>query len=69
KGWALARDLRQVMLKDLYQSAAYVIPDRDELVDIPMALEELLESLNLTLEQSMDRPLEELLHEQHGTAD
>ncbi|MCG8124553.1 MAG: YihY family inner membrane protein, partial [Candidatus Thiodiazotropha taylori] len=69
KGWALARDLRQVMLKDLYQSAAYVIPDRDELVDIPMALEELLESLNLTLEQSMDRPLEELLHEQHGAAD
>ncbi|MCG7866369.1 MAG: virulence factor BrkB family protein [Candidatus Thiodiazotropha taylori] len=69
KGWALARDLRQVMLKDLYQSAAYVIPDRDELVDIPMALGELLESLNLTLEQSMDRPLEELLHEQHGAAD
>ncbi|MCG7923094.1 MAG: virulence factor BrkB family protein [Candidatus Thiodiazotropha lotti] len=69
KGWALARDLRQVMLKDLYQSAAYVIPDRDELADIPMALEELLESLNLTLEQTMDRPLEALLDEQHGSAD
>ena len=69
KGWALARDLKEVMLRDLYHSAAYVIPARDELSDIPVALEELLETLNLTLEQTMDRPLEALLDQREVSPD
>jgi membrane protein len=66
KGWALARDLREVKLNDLYHSAAYAIPESGQLVGLPDALRTLIDELNLTLNQSMDRPLEELLVEPVG---
>jgi membrane protein len=69
KGWALARDLGEVTLKELYHSAAYVIPGTDELSDIPESLVSLLEAVNLTIEQTMDQPLDALLSEQKGLAD
>jgi membrane protein len=64
KGWALARDLSEVMLKELYHSSAYVIPGRGELTDLPEALVGTFEALNLSLEQTMEQPLEILLCEQ-----
>ncbi|MET0027361.1 MAG: virulence factor BrkB family protein [Candidatus Thiodiazotropha sp.] len=61
KGWVLARDLRQVTLSDLYQSAHYVLPADDSLDEIPESLKNLLQGLNGDLREGMDRPLEELL--------
>ncbi|MET0120009.1 MAG: virulence factor BrkB family protein [Candidatus Thiodiazotropha sp. 6PLUC9] len=63
KGWALARDLRQVKLSDLYHSSAYVLPESGQMVGMPDALRDLIEGVNLTIVQTMDRSLEELLNE------
>ncbi|MES9832457.1 MAG: virulence factor BrkB family protein [Candidatus Thiodiazotropha sp. DIVDIV] len=63
KGWALARDLREVKLSDLYYSAAYVLPGSGQTAGMSEALKDLVEGLNLTLRQTMERPLEELLNE------
>ncbi len=59
--WVLARDLRQVTLNDLYQSAHYVLPGDDSLDDVPESLREMLQGLNDDLSKAMDKPLESLL--------
>ncbi len=61
KGWVLARDLRQVSLSDLYQSAHYVLPSDDSLDEVSESLRVLIQGLNGNLREGMDRPLEELL--------
>ncbi|MCU7924552.1 MAG: virulence factor BrkB family protein [Candidatus Thiodiazotropha sp. (ex Dulcina madagascariensis)] len=61
KGWALARDLREVMLTDLYRSDAYVLPDKQQVERGSDALRRLIEKLNDDMRQTMDRSLEELL--------
>ncbi|MCU7904897.1 MAG: virulence factor BrkB family protein [Candidatus Thiodiazotropha sp. (ex Epidulcina cf. delphinae)] len=61
KGWALARDLREVTLMDLYRSDAYVLPDKQQAEGISDGLRRLIEELNDDMRQTMDRPLEELL--------
>jgi membrane protein len=59
--WVLARDLRQVTLNDLYQSAHYVLPGDDSLNDVSDSLREMLQGLNGDLSKAMDKPLEQLL--------
>ena len=63
KGWALARDLREVTLSDLYHSAAYVLPDSRQFAGMSAALQGVVEQLNREMRQTMDQPLEELLTE------
>jgi DNA-binding IscR family transcriptional regulator len=63
KGWALARDLREVKLSDLYRSGAYVLPDDRQLSEISGDLKDLIEELNRTLRQTMDQSIAELLNE------
>jgi membrane protein len=64
KGWALARDLREVRLHDLYRSAPYVLPDSGNMTEITPALQDLFTELNMTLYNAMDRSLDELLTKQ-----
>ncbi len=63
RSWMLARDLRQVTLNDLYQSAHYVLPGDDslDLDDVSESLRGMLQGLNGNLREAMDKPLEQLL--------
>jgi membrane protein len=64
KGWLLARDLGEVSLLQLYQSARYVLPPAAAVREEPAALRLLIAQLEEDLEKHMDRPLASLLGEQ-----
>jgi membrane protein len=61
KGWVLARDLREVTLAELYNSDAYVLPNYQLVEMAPDRLMKLITKINNDLQQTMDRPLDELL--------
>jgi membrane protein len=61
KGWALARDLREVTVAELYSSDDYVIPDAREMEMVPERLHELIMKINRDLQQTMDLPLDEIV--------
>ncbi|MCB1758813.1 MAG: virulence factor BrkB family protein [Gammaproteobacteria bacterium] len=62
--WALARDLNQVTLYDLYRSEGFVLPEarllRDAESDADRALAGILEELGLQMKGAMAVPLEQL---------
>jgi len=61
KGWALARDLHEVTLYDLYRSAPFVLPDASELAGEPAALVDVLQGVDGTIREGMGASLGELL--------
>jgi membrane protein len=62
KGWMLARDLREVTVSELYRSDDYVIPDTREADSAPDSLNKLITKINSDLQQTMDLPLDEIVH-------
>jgi membrane protein len=61
KGWALARDLQEVTLAELYNSDAYVLPSSEHMVLASDAFRALIGQANRDLEEIMQRPLIDLL--------
>ncbi|MDJ0807654.1 MAG: virulence factor BrkB family protein [Gammaproteobacteria bacterium] len=61
KGWALARDLREVKLIELYLAAPFVLPDLAELQGESSRLSEVLTELDGEVQRGMERSLGELL--------
>jgi DNA-binding IscR family transcriptional regulator len=63
-GWALARDLNQVTLYDLYRSEGFVLPEASLLSGATsgadQALARILEDLGLQMRGAMEVPLERL---------
>lgn len=63
KGWALARDLNEVTLSELYRSAAYVLPGRAAVSRESPELQALIARLEEQMQATMDEPLEQLIGE------
>lgn len=63
KGWALARDLDEVTLSELYRSAPYVLPGREAVSGESQALQRLIAQLETQMQATMDQPLEQLIGE------
>ncbi|MES9992131.1 MAG: virulence factor BrkB family protein [Candidatus Thiodiazotropha sp.] len=61
KGWALARDLSEVSLAELFSSDAYMLPDGGSLLAASDEFRSLIEEANSDLKEKMQRPLSELL--------
>jgi membrane protein len=61
KSWALARNLRDVKLVDLYLAAPFVLPERRDLEQESPRLAKVLGELNRDLRKGMNWPLEELV--------
>jgi len=63
KGWALARDLDELSLGELYRSGPYVLPVAEALEGESTALQALLIRLEQDMMSAMEQPLEGLLRE------
>ena len=61
KGWALARDLGELTLAELYRSGPYVLPAGEAVGPESPALQDLLARLERDMMGTMDEPLEKLL--------
>jgi membrane protein len=64
KGWLLARDLGEVTLLELYQSAPYVLPTIESISGESAALRQLVAELEGDLQKHMKRTLDTLLSEE-----
>ncbi|MBL3590111.1 MAG: virulence factor BrkB family protein [gamma proteobacterium endosymbiont of Lamellibrachia anaximandri] len=60
KNWALARNLQEVKLSDLYRAAPFVLPDADKLDEGSVVLSSILQTLERDIEKGMNCPLEAL---------
>ncbi|MCU7844002.1 MAG: virulence factor BrkB family protein [Candidatus Thiodiazotropha sp. (ex Monitilora ramsayi)] len=61
--WALARDLNEVSLSDLYHSANYALPPSRSLKGESEALQQMMGQLENQLDETMKRPLADLMQE------
>lgn len=61
KAWVLTRDLREVKLVELYQSAPFVLPGAAELAGASSRLTDVLTNLDGEINEGMQCSLEELL--------
>jgi membrane protein len=64
KGWLLARDLGDVTLLELYQSAPYVLPTKETMRGEPAVLRMLVAELEGDIQNRMAFPLDRLLAEE-----
>ncbi|MBL3600196.1 MAG: virulence factor BrkB family protein [gamma proteobacterium endosymbiont of Lamellibrachia anaximandri] len=60
KNWALARNLQEVKLSELYRSAPFVLPDADKLDEGSVVLSSILQTIERDIEKGMNCPLEAL---------
>jgi membrane protein len=61
KSWALARDLQDIKLIDVYRAAPFVLPDKAALEGQSSRLAELLNNLQGDIHNGMDRSMDELI--------